>query len=52
MGSKDNMTAIVIKFEGQKIGQGGGVIARRKLRDSSKNKKSASDEAKTDQEES
>ena len=33
MGSKDNMTACVIKFEGQKIGQGGGVTARRQARD-------------------
>lgn len=34
MGSKDNMTAIVIKFDGQKIGQGGGVMRRRQIRDS------------------
>lgn len=34
MGSKDNMTSIVVKFEGQKVGSGGGVTARRQLRDS------------------
>jgi len=34
MGSKDNMTAIVVQFEGQKIGSGGGVTTRRQLRDS------------------
>jgi hypothetical protein len=33
MGSKDNMTALVIKFDGQKVGSGGGVMARRQLRD-------------------
>lgn len=33
MGSKDNMTALVIKFDGQTIGQGGGVLARRQLRE-------------------
>lgn len=32
MGSKDNMTSIVVKFEGQKVKQGGGVTARRQLR--------------------
>jgi len=35
IGSKDNMTAIVVKFEGQKIGNGGGVSARRAQRNSS-----------------
>lgn len=35
MGSKDNMTAIVVKFEGQKVGTGGGVTARRAQRNSS-----------------
>jgi len=33
MGSKDNMTALVIKMEAQKIGSGGGVMARRQLRE-------------------
>jgi hypothetical protein len=32
LGSKDNMTALVIKFEAQKVGSGGGVRARRQLR--------------------
>ena len=27
------MTALVVKFEAQKIGEGGGVLARRKERD-------------------
>mmetsp|Transcript_10835 Transcript_10835/g.16362 ORF Transcript_10835/g.16362 Transcript_10835/m.16362 type:complete len:288 (-) Transcript_10835:4443-5306(-) len=31
-GSKDNMTALVIKFPAQEIGQGGGVMKRRELR--------------------
>jgi hypothetical protein len=31
-GSKDNMTASVIKFPKQVIGQGGGVLARRERR--------------------
>ncbi|CAB9503726.1 protein phosphatase 2C T23F11.1 [Seminavis robusta] len=35
MGSKDNMTTLVIKFEGQPVGNGGGVTARRQQRDSS-----------------
>ena len=35
MGSKDNMTAIVVQFEGQKVGSGGGVSARRAQRNSS-----------------
>lgn len=33
MGSKDNMTALVVKFPAQKVGSGGGVLARRQLRD-------------------
>jgi hypothetical protein len=33
MGSKDNMTALVVKLAAQKIGTGGGVLARRQLRD-------------------
>lgn len=33
LGSKDNMTALVIKFPAQKIGEGGGVEARRKERE-------------------
>jgi hypothetical protein len=32
LGSKDNMTVGVIKFEAQKVGSGGGVRARRQLR--------------------
>jgi serine/threonine protein phosphatase PrpC len=31
-GSKDNMTALVVKMPAQKIGQGGGVAERRRLR--------------------
>jgi serine/threonine protein phosphatase PrpC len=37
MGSKDNMTTLVIKMEAQKIGDGGGVMARRQQRDSEAN---------------
>jgi hypothetical protein len=33
MGSKDNMTALIIKLESQKNGEGGGVMARRQLRE-------------------
>jgi len=33
MGSKDNMTALVIKLDAQKVGDGGGVLARRQQRD-------------------
>jgi serine/threonine protein phosphatase PrpC len=33
MGSKDNMTALVVKFPAQTSGPGGGVLARRQLRD-------------------
>lgn len=33
MGSKDNMTALVVKLAAQKIGEGGGVRARRQRRD-------------------
>lgn len=32
-GSKDNMTALIVKFPAQKIGEGGGVTARRELRE-------------------
>ena len=32
LGSKDNMTVLVVKFETQKVGPGGGVTARRQLR--------------------
>jgi hypothetical protein len=32
MGSKDNMTALVVKFPAEKPGAGGGVLARRQLR--------------------
>eukprot|EP00552_Chaetoceros_brevis_P000196 CAMPEP_0197739798 /NCGR_PEP_ID=MMETSP1435-20131217/21327_1 /TAXON_ID=426625 /ORGANISM="Chaetoceros brevis, Strain CCMP164" /LENGTH=70 /DNA_ID=CAMNT_0043329263 /DNA_START=48 /DNA_END=260 /DNA_ORIENTATION=- len=31
-GSKDNMTALIVKMPAQKIGQGGGVAERRRLR--------------------
>ena len=37
MGSKDNMTTLVIKFPAQKVGSGGGVLARRQLRDAAAN---------------
>ena len=37
MGSKDNMTALVIKFDAQKVGDGGGVLARRQQRESESN---------------
>lgn len=33
MGSKDNMTALVLQFDAQKVGEGGGVAARRQKRD-------------------
>lgn len=33
LGSKDNMTALVVKFPAQKVGEGGGVQARRQLRE-------------------
>lgn len=33
LGSKDNMTTLIIRFPGQQSGQGGGVLARRQLRD-------------------
>ena len=32
MGSKDNMTALILKFPAQEIGDGGGVAARRAMR--------------------
>ncbi|GAX09810.1 protein phosphatase 1B [Fistulifera solaris] len=32
-GSKDNMTALVVKMDAQKIGEGGGVMARRQKRE-------------------
>ena len=34
MGSKDNMTTLVIRFPAQAVGTGGGVTARRQARDS------------------
>jgi len=34
MGSKDNMTVLIVKFSAQKVGAGGGVQARRQLRNS------------------
>lgn len=36
LGSKDNMTALILQFEAQKIGNGGGVLARRKQREVAK----------------
>lgn len=33
LGSKDNMTALVVKFPAQKVGEGGGVKARRHVRE-------------------
>mmetsp|Transcript_27872 Transcript_27872/g.42877 ORF Transcript_27872/g.42877 Transcript_27872/m.42877 type:complete len:396 (-) Transcript_27872:63-1250(-) len=33
-GSKDNMTALIVKFDSQKIGTGGGVLKRREGRES------------------
>lgn len=33
MGSKDNMTILIVKFPAQKVGTGGGVRARRQLRE-------------------
>ena len=33
LGSKDNMTALVVQFKAQSIGEGGGVMARRKERE-------------------
>ena len=33
LGSKDNMTTLVVKFPGQVIGEGGGVAARREKRE-------------------
>mmetsp|Transcript_2120 Transcript_2120/g.4984 ORF Transcript_2120/g.4984 Transcript_2120/m.4984 type:complete len:441 (+) Transcript_2120:136-1458(+) len=35
MGSKDNMTALIVRFPAQKMGTGGGVMARRRARDNS-----------------
>jgi hypothetical protein len=35
LGSKDNMTALIIKFKAQTIGTGGGVAARRSKREAS-----------------
>ena len=37
MGSKDNMTTLILLFEAQKIGKGGGVEARRKARHEEEN---------------
>lgn len=33
MGSKDNMTSLIVKFPAQTIGEGGGVTARRQKRE-------------------
>ena len=44
MGSKDNMTAMVLQFEAQKIGQGGGVLARRKEREEAEHPESSAEE--------
>jgi serine/threonine protein phosphatase PrpC len=38
LGSKDNMSAIVVKFDAQEIGEGGGVQHRRKLRQEAEEK--------------
>jgi hypothetical protein len=38
MGSKDNMTALVVKLPAEKPGTGGGVLARRQLRNEAFNK--------------
>ena len=37
MGSKDNMTALVVKLAAQNVGSGGGIMARRQLRDAEQN---------------
>lgn len=42
MGSKDNMTALVVKFPAEKPGTGGGVLARRQLRNEAFNKSNPS----------
>ena len=42
MGSKDNMTALVVKFPAEKPGSGGGVLARRQLRNDVFNKSNSS----------
>lgn len=44
-GSKDNMTALILQFEAQKIGPGGGVLARRNQR--AEQDKKSTDESKT-----
>ena len=44
LGSKDNMTALVLQFDAQKIGDGGGVLARRKMREEAENPEGASPE--------
>jgi serine/threonine protein phosphatase PrpC len=50
-GSKDNMTAMILQFEAQKIATGGGVLARRKQRVAQdKNSKGKSNESKTAEE--
>ena len=36
MGSKDNMTTLIVKFPAQKIGEGGGVKGRRRSREAAK----------------
>lgn len=33
MGSKDNMTSLIVKFPAQTIGEGGGITARRQKRE-------------------
>ncbi len=38
-GSKDNMTALIVKMPAQKIGIGGGVKARRQLREEEEKKR-------------
>jgi len=45
MGSKDNMTALIVKLDGQKVGSGGGVVARRQLRGAAHEDGEGSDQA-------
>lgn len=47
LGSKDNMTALVVKFPAQKIGEGGGVLARREHRKETEKDDSDDSEAET-----
>lgn len=49
MGSKDNMTALVLQFEAQEVGKGGGVSARRKQREEAENAEGASNGKTTEE---